>query len=272
LITYLTIAVSAYLCVLAVMYVFQRKLMYAPNNTLGMPMASNLPEMVAVNLTNDENARVVSWYKSASTNKPTLVYFHGNAGNIGDRNQKIRPFLDHGIGVLLVGYRGYGNNEGAPSENGLYQDAELALDFLTRTGITPDHWIIYGESLGAAVGIEMASRVSEHSSVASVILEAPFSSMTDAGRSHYPWAPVGILLKDKYDSINKIARINCPLLLFHGTKDEVVPAKLGQKLFDTASDPKTAHWVEGAGHGDVFDIAGKELSIEFIERIWSDRR
>lgn len=268
---YLSIAVSAYICVLAIMYVFQRKLMYAPCTDLGMPMASNLPEMVAVNLTNGEGTKVVSWYKSASTNKPTLVYFHGNAGNIGDRYDKVRPFLDHGIGVLLVGYRGYGNNQGNPTESGLYEDANVALDFLSRTGITSDHWIFYGESLGAAISIEMAVRVAEKSPVAAVILEAPFSSMADAGRAHYPWAPVRLLLKDKFDSINKIGHIKAPLLLFHGTLDKVVSSKLGLKLFNAAKDPKSAHWIEGAEHGDVFELAGKTLSIDFIDKIWASR-
>ena len=270
LMTYAAIAVAVYLCIVAVMYIFQRNLMYHPGKNLGSPMNSGLQEMVAVNLVNDEGQKVVSWYKSASTNKPTLVYFHGNAGNIGDRHNKVRSFLDHGIGVMLVGYRGYGNNPGKPTEQGLYTDATLALDFLSRTGITPDHWILYGESLGTAVAVEMAQRISTTSPVAAVVLEAPFSSAVAAGKSHYPWLPVGILLKDRYDSISKIKSINAPLMIFHGTSDRVVPAKLGQKLFAAAIAPKTDHWINGASHNDLFDHGGDVLTLEFIEKVWTN--
>jgi len=268
--TYAAFAVVAYLCIIVIMYVSQRNLMYHPDKSLGRPMDSGLPEMVAVNLTNSEGMKIVSWYKSASTNKPTLVYFHGNAGNIGDRHDKVRPFLDHGIGVVLVGYRGYGNNPGNPSEEGLYADASLALDFLSRTGIMPDHWVLYGESLGTAVAVEMAQRLRTISPAAAVILEAPFSSMAAAGKSHYPWLPVGILLKDRYDSIDKIKSINAPLMILHGTADRVVPTQLGRNLFDAAVDPKTGHWINGASHDDLFERGGDTLSIDFIEKVWAD--
>ncbi len=268
---YLLIAIALYLGLLTIMYAFQRNLMYAPNKELGRPLDSHLPEMVAINLTHEDGTKIVSWYKSASTNKPTLIYFQGNAGNIGDRHDKVRPFLDHGIGVLLVGYRGYGNNQGTPSEDGLYADAKLALDFLERTGITPDHWVFYGESLGTAISVEMATRISEQGGVAAVILEAPFSSMCDAGQSHYPWAPVGLLLRDRFESVRKIKNIGAPLLLYHGTADTVVPIKLGKKLFDAAHLPKTSHWIEGANHNSVFEQGGSRLALDFIDSIWSSR-
>jgi len=269
---YAAIAVAAYLCIITIMYVTQRNLMYHPDKNLGRPMDSGLPEMVAVNLTNDEGQKVVSWYKSASTNKPTLVYFHGNAGNIGDRHDKVRPFLDHGIGVMLVGYRGYGNNAGNPTEEGLYSDAALALDFLSRTGIMPDHWVLYGESLGSGIAVEMAQRIGTVSPAAALILEAPFSSMADAGKNHYPWLPVNVLLKDRYDSISKIKSVNTPLLILHGTADKVVPIELGRKLFNTAVDPKSVHWISGAGHDDLFDHGADKMVIDFIERIWARHR
>ncbi len=266
---YAAIIITLYFCIVAVMYVSQRNLMYQPGKSLGRPLDSGVPEMVAVNLTSETGSRIVSWYKSASTNKPTLIYFHGNAGNIGDRHDKVRPFLDHGVGVLLVGYRGYGNNSGNPTEEGLYADASLALDFLSRTGIGSNHWVLYGESLGTGVAVEMAERLSKETPVAAVVLEAPFTSMIDAGKIHYPWLPVGILLKDHYDSASKIQSINAPLMIFHGKKDKVVPITLGQKLFDLAVQPKTSLWINGAAHNDLFDHGGSDAVIEFIDRIWA---
>jgi len=271
LMTFAAVAIAIYLGIIAAMYTFQRSLMYQPGKNLGSPMASGLPEMVAVNLKHPDQTKTVSWYKSASTNKPTLIYFQGNAGNIGDRRDKVRPFLDVGMGVMLVGYRGYGNNQGTPTEEGLYSDATLALEFLSRTGIMPDHWILYGESLGSAVTVEVANRHAKSSPVAAVILEAPFSSMTEAAKSHYPWLPVSAILKDKFESISKIKSINAPLMIIHGSSDNVVPISLGKKLFNAAVAPKTKHWIDGASHNDVFEKGGSGFALEFIRNIWANR-
>jgi uncharacterized protein len=267
--TYVGIIIAAYVGLLALMYFTQRSLMYHPGKEMASPMVSGVPEMVAINLKNDEGMKIVSWYKASSTNKPTLVYFQGNAGTIADRNHKVRPFIDHGIGVILVGYRGYGNNPGSPTEEGLYADAATALEFLSRTGIKPNHWILYGESLGTGIAVEMAKRYGADTPAAALILEAPFTSMVDAGKSHYSWLPVNMLLKDRYDSLSKINSINVPLLIIHGTDDNVVPMTLGQKLFNAAVEPKQAHWINNAAHNDLFDHDGGRLSIEFIDQIWA---
>lgn len=267
-VTYITVIASVYIGVLLLMYVFQRKILYRPGKSLGCPVDCGVREMVAINLNSEDGFKIVSWYKSASTNKPTLVYFQGNAGTIGDRHAKVRPFLDLGIGVLLVGYRGYANNPGAPSEAGLYSDASLALAFLTRTGISADHWILYGESLGSAVAVEMARRAASQTPVAAVILEAPMTSMIDAGRHHYPWVPTRLLLKDRFESDAKIKFIKSPLMILHGTIDPVVPLLLGKKLFNSAIEPKTACWIDGAAHNDLYEFGGDQQVIEFIQNTW----
>jgi len=151
----------------------------------------------------------------------------------------------------------------------LYADANIALEFLARSGTAPDHWVLYGESLGTGVAVEMAYRYAKTTPVAGVVLEAPFTSMVDAGKSHYPLVPVGLLIRDRYDSLSKIKQINAPLMIFHGTKDKIVPTKLGRQLFEAAIDPKTAHWIEGAGHNDLYDHDGARLTIEFMKEIWS---
>jgi len=260
--------IAVYVCLIAVLFFTQRNLMYHPAKGLGRPLDSGVQEMVAVNLQNPDGQKIVSWYKAASTNKPTLIYFHGNAGHIGDRSDKVRAYLDQGYGVVLVGYRGYGDNPGNPTEEGLYADANVALEFLARTGTAPDHWILYGESLGSGVAVEMAYRYAKTSPVAGVVLEAPFTSMVDAAKSHYPLFPVGLLVHDRYDSLSKISKINAPLMVFHGTKDKTVPTKLGKRLFDVATGQKTAHWVEGADHNDLYDHNGAELTIGFMKEIW----
>lgn len=265
---YVGVIIGLYVVLIAAMYLGQRKLLYHPDNVLNAPAAHGIAEVVPVRLTSTSGDSVTSWFRAAGTNKPIIVYFHGNAGHIGDRGSKVRPYLEAGYGMLLVGYRGYGGNPGHPSEQGLYEDASTALDFLKRTGIAPDHWVLYGESLGTAVAVEMAVRYAPSSPVAAVVLEAPFSSMVDAAKSHYPYVPVNMLLRDRYDSISKIEQINSPLFIFHGDADKTVPQKLGKRLFDAAVEPKQATWIEQAGHNNLYDFDADKAVMEFISQEW----
>lgn len=266
---YVVALVGLYLILVLMLYLGQRKLMYHPGSTLGTPASHGLAEVVPVKLKAGDGTPVTSWFRAAGTNKPIFVYFHGNAGHIGDRGNKVRPYVEAGYGMLLVGYRGYGGNPGTPSENGLYQDAQAALEFLARTGITPDHWILYGESLGTAVAVEMASRYAKDTPVGAVVLEAPFSSMSDAAASHYPYIPVKYLLRDTYDSMSKIDTIASPLYLFHGSRDKTVPQALGRRLFDAAREPKKADWIDGAGHNDLYDFSAAQNVIAFVKDVWT---
>lgn len=268
---YAAVFVVLYVTILAAMYAGQRKLLYHPDRKLGTPAAHGVAELVPVRLQSSDGLTITSWFRSAGTNKPVLVYFHGNAGNIGDRASKVRPYLDAGYGILLVGYRGFGPNPGHPTEVGLYTDAAAALEFLARTGISPDQWILYGESLGTAIAVEMATRYAKSTPVGAVVLEAPFSSMVDAAKSHYPFVPVHFLLRDRYDSIAKIRDISCPLFVVHGSADKTVPQSLGKRLFDSAQSPKSAQWIDGAGHGNLYDFGADAYVLEFVKRVWSQK-
>ena len=266
---YVGLIVGLYVVLVAAMYMGQRKLLYHPDNTLGPPGSHGIAEVVPIKLTSDNGQPVTSWFRAPGTNKPIIIYFHGNAGHIGDRGTKAKSYVDAGYGMLLVGYRGYGGNPGSPTEQGLYADASVALDFLKRTGIAPDHWVLYGESLGTAIAVEMAARLAVSSPVAAVVLEAPFTSMADAAKSHYPFVPVNMLLRDRYDSLSKITQIGSPLLVIHGSADKTVPQLLGKRLFDAAIDPKEAKWIEKAGHNDLYDYDADHEVLAFISRKWS---
>jgi len=263
---YAGVIVALYVFVVAMMYLGQRKLLYHPSRTLGTPAAHGIAEVVPIKLKSTDGLTITSWFRAAGTNKPILVYFHGNAGNVGDRASKVRPFLDAGYGILLVGYRGYGLNSGSPTEAGLYADAATALDFLMRTEIAPDHWILYGESLGTAVAVEMAVRFAKSTPVGAVVLEAPFTSMIDAAKSHYPYIPVNLLLLDRFETIAKIRHIDSPLFIFHGSADATVPQTLGKRLFDEAADPKSAKWIDGAGHSNLYEYGADKDVLDFIKR------
>ena len=255
-----------YFTVIVGMYIGQRKLIYHPGVSLGTPLSHSIPEVVSIKLCTGDGLNITSWFKNASSDNLILIFFHGNSGHIGNLAAKVRPYVDADFGILLVGYRGYGENPGEPSEKGLYEDAATALEFLLLSGVTPNRWVLYGESLGAAIAVEMAARFNFTAPVASVVLEAPFTSMSDAANAHYPFIPIKLLLKDKYNSISKIQKVTSPLMVLHGNIDKIVPQKLGIKLFDAANEPKSSLWINGAGHNDLYDFDVDKLILDFIKK------
>ena len=198
---------------------------------------------------------------------PTILYFHGNAGNIGSRIDKIFPFSKAGYGILLAGYRGYGGNAGSPSEQGLLMDGRAALAFLAAQGATSENIVLYGESLGTGVAVPMAvEAASSGAAVRALVLEAPFTSVVEVASSFYPIFPVRWLLKDRFDSAAIIARIGTPVFVYHGVKDTTIPIRFGRKLYDLAVDPKESLWVKGAGHNDLFAYEADLAVLEFLQR------
>lgn len=248
--------VAIYAAIAGGLYLFQRGLIYHPGRTVMSPVDAGVGEMQAVRLETSDGLNAVSWYRAPQGNQPVVIYFQGNAGTIVDRVYKARPYLDRGLGVLLVGYRGYGENKGKPSEQGLYADGRAALGFLKTEGILPGRWVLYGESLGSGVAVELAHEqaVAHGRPVGAVVLEAPFASLVDMGKSLYPFVPVSLLLKDRFESASKVAAIQAPLLVIHGTKDGVVPIAQGRRLFEAARSPKEFLSVEGAGHNNLYDF------------------
>lgn len=257
----------AYLGLIGVMYVAQRSLMYHPGGAEGGPADNGVAEMRAVHLKTADGLTVESWVSAPQPGRPTLVFLQGNAGSIHDRGWKVRPYIDHGYGVMLVGYRGYGGNPGKPSEDGLYADAAAALAHLEGEGRPAASWVLYGESLGTGIAVELAKRQAAAGAPAgAVILEAPFTAMGDAAQRHYPYLPAKLLVRDRYDSVTKIAAIAAPLLIFHGDQDRVVPFKLGKRLFEAAREPKQGHWIAGAHHGNLYEFGAAGRVIDFVDQ------
>ena len=223
------------------MYLSQRHFIYFPDDHLAKPAL--FEEVV---LTTPDGLQLVAWYVPAKLKQPTMIYFHGNGGTIKMRENSAKPYLDCGMGVLLVEYRGYGGNPGKPNEVGLYNDGEAAYQFARQQGIPADHIILFGESLGSGIAVEIAKRYP----VGGVILQAPFISAAAIGQKRYPYLPVGLLLKDRYQSIDKIQQINAPLAIVHGTADGVVPIEQGQALFLQANQPKQFFKYLGYGHSN----------------------
>ncbi|MFQ5933692.1 MAG: alpha/beta hydrolase [Dehalococcoidia bacterium] len=210
------------------------------------------------------------WFVPAESNT-TLLWFHGNAGNISHRIDGILDLHEWlGVNVFIFDYRGYGLSQGKPSEKGTYLDAEAALGYLRGHHATGrgSKIVLFGQSMGSAVAVETAIRHRVHA----VILEAPFTSLIGMARSDYPYLPVRLLIQlveSRYDSLSKISRVRSPMLISHGDQDAFVPIEMGRKLFDAASEPKRFYTVEGAGHNDMFYV-GKGAYFETLRLFIGD--
>ena len=207
---------------------------------------------------------IVAWYQPpASAEQPVVLFFHGNSGNIGHRGGRIAHNASHGWGTMLPEYRGFGGNPGSPSEEGLALDAEAAYGALRADGIAPERIVIWGESLGTAV----ATRLAAAHPASALILEAPFTSMADIARSRYPFVPVNLLLKDRFDTLSRISAVTIPLLIIHGDQDKMIPIDMGRHVFEAATTPNRVFWVaEDAGHNNLGESGAHEAAHRFLDR------
>ena len=233
-----------YSMILLLTYIFQRNLLYHPNenNYSGDKILVNIKE---VKFRTKDNIEILSWYHTKNIkNLKTILFLHGNAGTLDNRIHKINHFKDLNVNFLLISWRGFSDNKGKPTEEGLYEDAKSSVEWLHSQGIKEENIIIYGESLGTAVAVE----ISQKKNFAGVILESPFTSMVEAGKEKYPFLPVRLLLKDKYESDKKIKNIKVPILIMHGKVDKIVPFYMGQKMYELSNEPKYSYFTEYDNH------------------------
>jgi len=259
----IVIIIGLYLLLLTLGFLFQRHLIYLPSKEIPNPSQWQVADMDIVTITTADGLSLRSWYKPATRGQPTIIYFQGNAGHIGHRGSLIRPYLDQGIGVLLVGYRGYGGNPGKPNEQGFYQDAYAAWFYLKQKKIAKQCIIVYGESIGSGPAIQLASE----QPVAALILQSPFTSLIQLGKQHYPIFPIKWLLKDQYLVINKINSVHAPLLVLAAQYDFIVPADLSIKLYEKANRPKQFKLYENIGHNALYPLVQQDVIIFIKERV-----
>jgi fermentation-respiration switch protein FrsA (DUF1100 family) len=207
-----------------------------------------------VNISVVEGEEINGWFV-AGTSPVTLLWLHGNGGNIGHRVDEMA--LMHyrlGVNIFIVDYRGYGRSDGIPSEEGMYQDAEAALEYLrSREDVRPDQIVYFGRSLGAAVAVELAARQPP----LALVLVAPFASLSHMARIAMPWLPGQWLVRRHFNSLERIGDSRAPLLIIHGERDETVPVAQGRMLFEAANSPKCFQSLPTAGHNDTFDAGGE---------------
>ena len=219
-------------------------------------------EIEKVNITTIDNINLLGWFHKKDLNKfKTIIYFHGNAGTLDNRIHKLNHFKNMKVNFLIIAWRGFSGNQGSPSEKGLYIDGQSAVNWILKQGVLEENIILYGESLGTGIATEIA----QHKSFAGIILETPFTSMINAAKEFYPYIPVNLLLKDKYENFKKIKNINSPILIMHGEKDTIVPFSMGEKMYQLANEPKYFYFTKHDDHMMVYNEPMLKTLKDFIK-------
>ena len=252
----LAVPVVAVGLVVGLAWVFQRSLIYFPANSVP-PIESLLPGGEDVAFITDDGLELHGWLVHAEgPERGAIVVFNGNAGNRADRSDLGVRFAAAGFTTLLFDYRGYGGNAGSPSQDGLTMDGVAAVDFLSTRTSAP--LVLFGESLGAAVATEVAAARAP----AALVLRSPFSSLVAVGRDHYPFLPVGWLLKDRWPTVDRIAEVDAPVLVIASRGDEIVKYPRSKEVFAAAAEPKQLVTFEEARHNDFELTSGSQLIQE----------
>lgn len=245
------------ICLFAYVKYFERKGIYYPTKTIQRTPAHIGLEYEDIFFDTADGIKLNAWFIPAENSRGTLLFCHGNAGNIGHRCEIIKIFHQLRLTVFIFDYRGYGRSQGRPNEAGLYQDARSALQYLVdKKGIAADTIIIYGKSIGANVAIELAAKVKAQA----LISESGFTSAAEMGRKLFPYLPVKWLISVKYDALSKIRDIAIPKLIIHSRDDEIIPFSQGERLFQAAPGPKEFYQMRG-GHNDALFLAKEEFTV-----------
>ena len=247
---------AGYAAVLLGLYAFQSRLVYFPNmpaRGLGPGPDSSGLAYETVEIITEDGIWLDAWYVPACEARGTVLFFHGNAGNISHRPDSLRVFNQLGLSTLIFDYRGYGRSEGKVSEQGIYRDAEAAWRHLTgERGIPAAEIVLFGRSLGAAVAASVAS---QHRPGA-LIIESGFVSVPDMAAELYPWLPARWLARIGFSTGDFLKSVSCPVLVVHSRDDEVIPFGHGLRLFEIAREPKQLLELRG-GHNDGFLVSGR---------------
>ena len=247
-----------------VKYLEHKGVYYPTKDILVYPSSFGIP-FKDIYITTEDKFKINGWFMPNPKAKHTLLFLHGNAGNIGDRIDKLQLLYHAGLNIFIIDYRGFGKSQGRPSEPGFYRDAFAAYDYLLNTiDIKPEQIILYGESLGSAIAVDLAF----HRKVKALILEGAFSCGKDMAVKIYPFLP-GFIFSNSFDSLTKVKEITASKLFIHSRDDKIVPFNLAKKLYDHAKGPKDFLEIRG-DHNNAF-LNFKELYVSsinaFIEKL-----
>jgi len=250
-----------YLALAAVLYVMQPKFLYSPEREVSSTPAELGLDFEGVVFKSSDGLDLSGWYIPVKNSKLTVLFCHGNGGNMAHRLDSINIFHDLGLNCFIFDYRGYGDSLGKPSEEGTYTDAMAAYKWLIEEKKMPaEDIIIFGRSLGGSIAAQLASKVEART----LVVESAFTSYVDIGKEYYPYMPVRWFARFGYKTIDYIRNVRCPVMLIYSGNDEIVPFKFGSELYEAANEPKEFIEIFG-GHNDCFLVSG-EIYIEVWEK------
>ncbi len=266
----LLVVLVAVASVVLLAWMFQRRLIYFPLGAVLAPSDAGLASVETVEIPTGEGLTLNGWFATSaalpSATSFTVIVFNGNAGNRSYRAPLAAALRAHGVQVLLFDYRGFGGNEGTPTEAGLRADARAARAYvLGRSDVDASRLVYFGESLGSAVAIGLAA---EHPPAA-LIVRSPFPSLVDVGRIHYLFLPVRLVLEDRFAAVDDIGRVTCPVLVIAGDQDQIIPLALSRRVYEATSATKELVIVEGADHNDRALLAGERMVAAIMEFLTS---
>ncbi len=260
---WLLVPLLAWLSLAALLWLFQRGLLYHPDQAAPDPAEWSLPEFSPTRINAGDDIALFGWWRPPPVpDAPVVLYLHGNAGHLGCRATKFRAFIDAGFGVLAVSWRYNAGAGGEASEANLYADGRAAMRFLEQQSVDTQRVALYGESLGTGVAITLAG---EDRAGGLLLLESPYSSIADVARTHYWYIPTGTLLHDKFEMMEKIRAVKIPIFVVHGARDTIIPPRISRRLFAAAPEPKVIHTLPEAGHIDLYEHGAGPLVVAFIK-------
>lgn len=257
---------AVYAIVAVAAFALQRRLMYCPDAQRVAPATFNLPGVKERIIDAPDGARLISWFAKAAPGQPTILYFHGNAGNLATRAERIRRYVSRGYGVMFMSYRGYSGSTGSPSERNNVADAQLAYNALIADGIAPSEIFVYGESLGSGVAVQLAAA----NEIAGLVLDAPYTSIVDVAVLEYPYLPVRPFVFDRYETVRYLPSVTAPLLILHGEADRVIPVEMGRAVYNAANAPKEIVTFPRAGHSDHHIHGSYDEMFRWIDAVMND--
>ncbi|WP_169728798.1 alpha/beta hydrolase [Salinarimonas rosea] len=247
----LVLVAGVYAALVAALYLYQRPLQYPAPQGVATAAEAGAEGFADVVLETADGERIRAYFRPPEPGRTLVVYFHGNAGSIRQRAPRAAALAEGGRGVLITSYRGYSGSTGSPTEEGLVADGRAALAF-AREHAPAQRIVLYGESLGTGVAVALAAQTD----VGAVVLDAPFTSAADVARMRYPFVPIGLLMHDQFDSAARIAAVEAPLLVMHGTADAITPFAQGRALYEAAGEPKRFVAFDGEGHTGLLENGG----------------
>ncbi len=260
------VAATLYGCVLAGLFLFQRRILYLPDRERPDAARAGVAGLTETRIATADGLSLLAWYMPpAAPDGFVVLYLHGNAGHLGHRVCRFAPFAARGWGVFMPEYRGFGGNSGRPTEAGLHLDAQAGLAALRAMGVTPERIFYWGESLGSGV----ATRLAVSDPPAALFLEAPYTSIAAMAWRRYPFVPVNWLLLDRFDTLAALPRVSAPVLIMHGARDAIIPPAMGKVLFDAAAGPKELWIAPDGGHSDLTDFGAVAAAADFARRVVS---